>query len=342
MYAIKFLKTPKYKHSYYRFCDEIKILRSLKKQKNKGVIPIIDTNIDKEIKLCNNSLLYYVMPLAKPLSNIKQISIEDRINIINQLFEALIFLHKNKIAHRDLKIANILNLNDKYVLSDFGLVYYEGKKRITKKREVMGAKGFFASEMSWSGALSDEDFYQADVCAFAKIIWAILVGSEKSSFMGQYNSNGTESLWEHLPQYNIFKLEQLMRECTSYISQKHKRPSIIEMKNMFNEWYEESTNDVSRKQGIWYDCLLKIFGTTIPIVASWSKDCSFQILDKICNRNQAGYAIFDDQRNICKYDSIKSNIMKLIFINKNNDIFTSYFDIKLDNNISYKIHLYQN
>ena len=68
------------------------------------------------------------MPLAESVEQeIKNFTLDEKVEVIQMLLNMLVNLHQNGIAHRDIKPANILYYNGKFVLSDFGLVYFKRK-----------------------------------------------------------------------------------------------------------------------------------------------------------------------------------------------------------------------
>ena len=139
-YAIKFLKYA-YKEPYSRFYDEVTFMESF--GNIDGVLPIISKNAPVGVSQYTKtkSPYYYVMPLAASLgSDLYNESIERKTEIIRSLLEMLVSLHKQKIAHRDIKPANILLYQGQYVLSDFGLVFFQGKTSKTVQNRPLGAK----------------------------------------------------------------------------------------------------------------------------------------------------------------------------------------------------------
>lgn len=99
-----------------------------------GMLPVIDFNLPE----LNGSEqtekdLYYVMPLAIPAKErLFGCIFEEKLNAIRDILKMLCLLHHQGIAHRDIKIENILMYQEHYVLSDFGLVFYQDKPRVTK------------------------------------------------------------------------------------------------------------------------------------------------------------------------------------------------------------------
>lgn len=125
-YAIKFFKFSRYGAAYERFVDEVDFMEQ--HQEIHGVLPIIDKNLpSKNQKNVDAKIpIYYVMPLAESVEQkIKNFTLDEKVEVIQMLLNMLVNLHQNGIAHRDIKPANILYYNGKFVLSDFGLVYFK-------------------------------------------------------------------------------------------------------------------------------------------------------------------------------------------------------------------------
>ena len=145
-FAIKFLKSAA-KEPYSRFYDEVLFMESF--GEISGVLPIIAKHIPpfKERYKDKKSPFYYVMPLAQPIGKvIVNETVEKKISIVKSLLEMLVRLHKQGIAHRDIKPANILLYQGQYVLSDFGLVFFNGKS--SKTGGILGVSVIFSLKVS--------------------------------------------------------------------------------------------------------------------------------------------------------------------------------------------------
>ena len=122
--AIKMLKNEHldnkdYKH---RFAREVELLGQLNEHPH--IIDILDSEL-------SDSLYAYIMPLAtthlheylKPRGDL---SLHQRLLFFDQVLDAVKYLHKNSIVHRDISPRNVLLFNSgsgsmSVVLSDFGL-----------------------------------------------------------------------------------------------------------------------------------------------------------------------------------------------------------------------------
>ena len=235
-YAIKFLKWGS-KKAYARFFDEISFME--KESSNiTGVMPIIDKYIPENTPrtFSTEKPFYYVMPLASSIEDrIFKASVDEKIAIIKQLLEMLVLLHNHDIAHRDIKPSNILYFENRFVLSDFGLVFFRRKMSKTRTREKIGPKQTIAPQMEKDA--SSADAFKADVYSMAKTIWIILT-NDSDSFGGQYLPNSVIGLREKMPECDkyFYPLDLLLSKCTDHAEDN--RPTAIELCDEFNKWVE--------------------------------------------------------------------------------------------------------
>lgn len=106
IFAMKIL-TKKSKESYQRFLDEANIM---KVQKAANILPIIDCYFPASFDAIQaNDTIYYVMPLATPAKQcLFGCKFVEKVRAIIDILKMLSQLHHQEIAHRDIKIENIL------------------------------------------------------------------------------------------------------------------------------------------------------------------------------------------------------------------------------------------
>lgn len=266
-YAIKMLKYA-YKEPYARFYNEVAFMESF--GDIPGVLPVIAKHIP--VGRTQNDVTkvpyYYVMPLASSLGKgIYGESIENKIRIIRSLLEMMVNLHERGIAHRDIKPANILLYNGQYVLSDFGLVFFQGKSMKTPPGVAgLGAKWTRSPQMERDSYTADK--YKADVYSMAKTIWMIFTG-DFTSFEGQYNpASSILSLVKYLPGKYVTPLDNLLERCTDNLEDG--RPTAREMLDRFNEWDDVNHNWGKVNLLQWVEINHKIFPLHEPDHAEWS------------------------------------------------------------------------
>lgn len=176
-FALKYIEFKKNSKKKKRTQREIAILDSIKNLE--GIIPLVDYKIEYDYA-------WYTMPIAEPL-NVREISQKPIIQIIKELkfiAETIKMLHEMKIYHRDIKPENLLYYAGKICLSDFGLVIYPDAVQITKEYEKIGPWTTIAPENK--RGIKNIDNSKSDVYSFAKTIWILLTGQDKS-FDGQYS-----------------------------------------------------------------------------------------------------------------------------------------------------------
>lgn len=96
-------------------------------------------------------------------------------NAIRQLCDGLAFLHASRIAHRDIKLENIVFTDGVARIVDFGLAhqYAEGEGEWSLSRRC-GSFSYAAPEMFRSGSIYSG--YAVDVWSFGVVICAVVFG----------------------------------------------------------------------------------------------------------------------------------------------------------------------
>lgn len=98
--------------------------------KNKNTINVISYgDIFKEEKMYYALLPLYKSNLKEYLNNNLNLEINEKLLIIKNIINGVIFFHEKKVIHRDLKPENILmnNLED-VVIADFGIAHFKDKE----------------------------------------------------------------------------------------------------------------------------------------------------------------------------------------------------------------------
>ena len=176
MYALKYIKEPKYTKFGYLGLLEIDILRRIQ---HPHVIHAI--NIITSITCNLQNAIAIVMPLAdttlaaiipNPLY-----SIQVRLNILYKLATGLDFLHRHHILHLDIKTTNIVLKNDEPYFIDFGLSLLADDivKGVYHRSELVSASNrppeIFEGSRQYNAAV--------DVWAYGIVILWVLTGQNR-------------------------------------------------------------------------------------------------------------------------------------------------------------------
>jgi serine/threonine-protein kinase len=137
----------------------------------RNVIPITDTGQDDKHWII-------AMPVADDslekviAANGGKLPESLAVKVLSDVSEALVSLD-GKIIHRDIKPGNILLLNGKWCLTDFGIARYAAAATATETHKGFGSSRYIAPEL-WLG---DSATSQSDMYALGVVAYEILTGS---------------------------------------------------------------------------------------------------------------------------------------------------------------------
>lgn len=163
--------------------------------------------------------------LAKFIAERNTFSLDETIEILEPVAQALDYAHKHGVVHRDVKPANILlgevggTLVPRVV--DFGISRAaeddeEGATKLTKSGMLVGTPEYMSPEQSGSGAPVDfhTDIYSLGVVAFEMLCgrppFTALEGVSRLSILISHVRD-TAPLWDHVPHFPRHSGEVLLR-----------------------------------------------------------------------------------------------------------------------------------
>lgn len=161
--AIKILrsKTP---YAIQRMSREIEALESLRDVA--GIMPVLDRSAD------GSSTMWYAMPIAEPISKYaEKLAFRDLCLVFAKIAGTISSAHKLGFSHRDIKVENLLWLDGKPVVCDWGLVEHANHKAMTTNKRKIGSQYYIAPEML--NTPKESDGRMADVYSLAKVIWVL-------------------------------------------------------------------------------------------------------------------------------------------------------------------------
>ena len=212
-----------------------------------------------------NSLLFGMEKGEKNLSKLlfdegKNITYNAKFNIILQLASGMCYLHDMKVAHRDLKLENVIVSNvhvprldgDGYVIAklvDFGIskIKCKSKSELPTFGATFGTQGYIAPEAinkKHDGDIVEEvDAFKADVFSFGVVCYVILTQSvspfqelrKREELLKELNSRNLKHL---MPNDIMPELCSLIEECWS--SNPSKRPLFPSIQRRLRDIHKKS------------------------------------------------------------------------------------------------------
>lgn len=155
-----------------RFLREIELAANLT---HPHILPLFDSGEA-------GGFLFYVMPfiegesLRSRLTKEKQLPVEDAVQIIREIADALAYAHEKGVIHRDVKPANVMLEAGHAVLADFGVAHAvaEAKEdRLTRTGTSLGTPTYMSPEQ----ATGEQDLDgRSDQYALGCVLFEILAG----------------------------------------------------------------------------------------------------------------------------------------------------------------------
>jgi serine/threonine protein kinase/tetratricopeptide (TPR) repeat protein len=144
--------------------QEFRILASLR---HPNIISVLDYGFDAEHQP------YYTMQLLAGAQILNQAareaSVLDKIGLILQVLQALMYLHRRNVLHRDLKPGNVLVVNGQVKVLDFGLAVFADQ---AVEDDSAGSLAYIAPEVLQGAAATRA----ADLYAVGVMLYELLAG----------------------------------------------------------------------------------------------------------------------------------------------------------------------
>lgn len=151
--------------------------------------------------------------LKELLANSAPLPFQISFSIADQILEALIYIHQNKIIHRDIKPGNIMiDLHGRAKLTDFGLAHLGEEVSVTLQGSIIGTPAYMAPEQITGGALDGK----TDLFSLGTVIYEMLTG--KQAFGGESYSACLHKVINEEPQPPTQLNSQLSEKADSFVA----------------------------------------------------------------------------------------------------------------------------
>lgn len=182
---------------------------------------------------------FYVMEFIEDSVKGKKYDLNNAINLILQVCDALIFLHEKGVIHRDIKPENLLLKDDETIkVSDFGISRILTETGTTTSFTQVRTPGYGPPEQ----ATGDKLDYTADIYATAKTLFTMLT----NQFPPEGQITSLPSGFADFPRYK--ELLQILKTATADRIEDREFKNVLDFKtNLFH--LETSGRQVSQKPG---------------------------------------------------------------------------------------------
>ena len=155
-----------------RFLEEIRVTASLQ---HPHILPLFDSGSAE-------GLVWYVMPfvegetLRSRLARERRLPVDDALQLVREMADALEYAHRHGVVHRDVKPENVLLQSGHALVADFGIALAlenAGGARLTRTGITLGTPLYMAPEQAAGDGPIDA---RTDVYALGAVLHEMLAG----------------------------------------------------------------------------------------------------------------------------------------------------------------------
>jgi len=154
-----------------RFQREIEVAARLQ---HPNIVPVYDSG-EAEGLMCFTMPFIEGQTLQDRLAEVKQLSLEEVIDITRDVTSALDYAHSEGVVHRDIKPANILLSGGRASVANFGIAWAgeADSARLTGSGRIVGTPFYVSPEQATGDELIDP---RSDIYSFSCLLYELLAG----------------------------------------------------------------------------------------------------------------------------------------------------------------------
>jgi hypothetical protein len=231
--ALKILKSVRPESEpYKRFRREIAALQELGSRP--GILPILGSSLPDRPK--RGDPAWIATPIATPLADaLGGHPLPDVVAAMKIVAETLAALHRDGIAHRDVKPANLYWFEGSPVIGDFGLVDLPDETTLTDPDKPLGPRNFIPYEFVADPAGASAP--AADVFMFAKTLWVLATDQRWPPQGEQRADNAAISILSYQSHPRAQLLDRLVERATRHVPTD--RPEMGQVASDLAAWLHE-------------------------------------------------------------------------------------------------------
>ena len=125
--------------------------------------------------------------------------LENNVSIIRQILQILVLLEEQGIAHRDIKLENLMLSNGQVKIIDFGVAI---RKRVWEEGDTAGTPGFMSPELLLN-TVTKETLFAADMFAAGMTIFELIMKCSYlylvADFIGETYTDEGRAMFRYIP-----------------------------------------------------------------------------------------------------------------------------------------------
>ncbi len=220
------------KEPYRRFVQEIAALEKLGNPP--GVLPVIESYLPESPS--GEERPWLAMPIARLSSEaLEDARLEVVVEAMASYAETLARLKaEHGIGHRDLKPQNLYELDDDWLVGDFGLIALPDAETITQAEKPIGSRHYTPYELIANP--KEADPFAADVYSLGKTLWVLATGQKYPPEGNQPAGTRGFSINDSRPHPNAAVLDRLVDRMTRLHPED--RPTMEEVAEELRAWLQ--------------------------------------------------------------------------------------------------------